>query len=70
MFGLGMSAGMASFGKGGMMSGMIHIYPILAVVLDIGLILLGALAEYGIASLFYKFPLSKSAFGAAMKRNS
>ena len=70
MFGLGMSAGMASFGKGGMMSGMVQIHPILAVVLDIGLILLGALAEYGIASLFYKFPLSKSAFGAAMKRNS
>ena len=70
MFGLGMSAGMASFGKGGMMSGMVQIHPVLAVVLDIGLILLGALAEYGIASLFYKFPLSKSAFGAAMKRNS
>ena len=52
------------------MSGMIHIHPILAVALDIGLILLGALAEYGIASLFYKFSLSKYAFGAAMKRNS
>ena len=52
------------------MSGMIHIHPILAVVLDIGLILLGALAEYGITSLFYKFPLSKAAFDAAMKRNS
>ena len=70
MFGLGMTAGTATFGKGGLMSGMMHIHPILAVVLDIGLILMGALAEYGIASLFYKFPLSKAAFGAAMKRNS
>ena len=70
MFGLGMSAGIATFGKGGMMSGLVHIHPVLAVVLDIGLILLGALAEYGITSLFYKFPLSKAAFGAAMKRNS
>lgn len=70
MFGLGMTAGIATFGKGGMMSGLVHIHPGLAVVLDIGLILLGALAEYGITSLFYKFPLSKATFGAAMKRNS
>ncbi|MFQ7338344.1 MAG: hypothetical protein ACLROW_18470 [Roseburia faecis] len=35
---------------------------------DIVLVLTGGVIQYGLMKLFYKFPLSKAAFGAAAKR--
>lgn len=44
------------------------IHPLVAIVADIVLILAGGVIQYGFMKLFYKFPLSKAAFGAAIKR--
>lgn len=44
------------------------IHPLVAIVADIVLILTGGVIQYGLMKLFYKFPLSKAAFGAAIKR--
>ena len=41
------------------------IHPLVA---DIVLVLTGGVIQYGLMKLFYKFPLSKAAFGAAAKR--
>ena len=41
------------------------IHPLVAIVADI--VLVGVI-QYGLMKLFYKFPLSKAAFGAAAKR--
>ena len=46
--------------------GLIH--PLVAIVADIVLVLTGGVIQYGLMKLFYKFPLSKAAFGAAIKR--
>ena len=40
----------------------------MAIVADIVLVLTGGVIQYGLMKLFYKFPLSKVAFGAAIKR--
>ena len=44
------------------------IHPLVAIVADIVLVLTGGVIQYGLMKLFYKFPLSKAAFGAAAKR--
>ena len=44
------------------------IHPLVAIVADIVLVLTGGVIQYGLMKLFYKFPLSKVAFGAAIKR--
>ena len=44
------------------------IHPLVAIVADIVLVLTGGVIQYGLMKLFYKFPLSKAAFGAAIKR--
>lgn len=44
------------------------IHPLVAIMADIVLILTGGVIQYGFMKLFYKFPLSKAAFGAAIKR--
>ena len=44
------------------------IHPLVAMVADIVLVLTGGVIQYGLMKLFYKFPLSKAAFGAAAKR--
>ena len=44
------------------------IHPLVAIVADIVLVLTGGVIQYGFMKLFYKFPLSKAAFGAAIKR--
>lgn len=43
------------------------IHPLVAIVADIVLVLTGGVIQYGLMKLFYKFPLSKAAFGAAAK---
>ena len=44
------------------------IHPLVAIVEDIALILIGGVIQYGLMRLFYKYPLSKAAFGAAIRR--
>ena len=44
------------------------IHPLVAIVADIVLVLTGGVIQYGLMKLFYKFPLSKVAFGVAIKR--
>ena len=44
------------------------IHPLVAIVADIVLVLTGGVIQYGLMKLFYKFPLSKAAFGAAIKQ--
>lgn len=44
------------------------IHPLVAIVADIVLVLTGGVIQYGLMKLFYKFPLSKAVFGAAIKR--
>ena len=44
------------------------IHPLVAIVADIVLVLTGGVIQYGLMKLFYKFPLSKAACGAAIKR--
>ena len=44
------------------------IHPLVAIVADIVLVLTGGVIQYGHMKLFYKFPLSKAVFGAAIKR--
>lgn len=44
------------------------IHPLVDIVADIVLVLTGGVIQYGLMKLFYKFPLSKAAFGAAAKR--
>lgn len=44
------------------------IHPLVAIVADIVLVLTGGVIQYGLMKLFYKFPLSKAAFGATAKR--
>ena len=44
------------------------IHPLVAIVADIVLVLTGGVIQYGLMKLFYKFPLSKVAFGAAIER--
>lgn len=44
------------------------IHPLVDIVADIVLVLTGGVIQYGLMNLFYKFPLSKVSFGAAIKR--
>jgi hypothetical protein len=44
-------------------------HPAVSVLLSYGLIVLGALGQYGISHLFWRHELSKIAFGAAATRN-
>ena len=44
------------------------IHPLVAIVADIVLVLTGGVIQYGLMKLFYKCPLSKVAFGVAIKR--
>lgn len=44
--------------------------PVLAVILSYVLILIATIAHYVMTRLLYKYPLSKYAFGAALRRNS
>ena len=44
------------------------IHPLAAILADLVLIFAGALIQYGLQKLLYKFPLSKYAFGSGMKK--
>lgn len=44
-------------------------HPVAVIVIDLVLILLGGLAQYGILIALYHVPLSKIAFGAAMRKS-
>lgn len=44
-------------------------HPVAVIVIDLALILLGGLIQYGISMALYHVPLSKIAFGAAMRRS-